>query len=167
MQLVLASLVLRASSQLSVKSTARFSVVDNSMEGPTTNADDKARAAAMRSGRGDSGCAALPECLIEEGRQKYVLIRAGDRHLVRGAVAASYHRDAAEPTIAQLRAAGVAYEVVGGGRIVLDANAKTISVFGHSFGFPWANGDYKHHITADVIRKFYPGWDVTTSNEGY
>lgn len=138
------------------------------MEGPTTNAQDQAEAAAMRSGSGsESRVGGLTSCQIEDGKQKYVLIRVGDRHLVRGAVSAAYHRDAARPTVERLRAAGVDYEILGGGRIVVDRPKQAISIYGYSMGFPWTNGEFKHDVAAQVVKEHYPGWLVTTSNDGY
>lgn len=78
----------------------------------TTNPEDQLAAAAMRSGSGDA-VANLPACMIEDGIQKYVLIRVGDRHLVRGMTSAAYHRDAAKPTVDKLRGLGASYEVLG------------------------------------------------------
>ncbi|KAJ8614429.1 hypothetical protein CTAYLR_000765 [Chrysophaeum taylorii] len=135
--------------------------------GPTTNAQDQAEAAAMRKGEGRGGTiAGLPPCAIEDGLQKYVLIQVGEGHLVRGAVSAAYHRDAAQPCVEQLSALGVDYEVLGGGRIALDRASKSIKIYGFSYGFPW-QGRPRHDITADVVQAHFPGWTVTTSDEGY
>ena len=85
--------------------------------GATTTAEERAEAAAMRSGGSDavgSGGGGptsptdpdLPPVLIDaEGTFKYVLISATPpgggsvQHLVRGDLRAAYHKDAARPTI--------------------------------------------------------------------
>lgn len=136
----------------------------------TTNALDQAEAAAMRSAAGGkclSGAQQLPECIVEPGLQKYVLIHLvdEDRHLVRGAVSAAYHRDAARPTVEQL--SGTSYDIIGGGRILLDTENSVAKVYGYSMGFLWRDGTYRHDITADIIKKHYPDFTVTTSDEGY
>lgn len=58
-------------------------------------------------------------------------------------------------------------EVMGGGRIKHDSSSKTIDIYGFSYGFPWPEGVYRHDISAEVIRKHYPGFTVTTRNDGY
>lgn len=109
----------------------------------------------------------------EDARQKYVLIEVKfngrERHLVRGRHYAAYHKDAAEPTLAELQRsnlAGLAYRVLGGGRIVHSSETKTILVFGFSYGFPW-EGEPQHADAAAVIEKAFPGFAVTVSDEGY
>jgi hypothetical protein len=76
------------------------------------------------------------------GRFKYVLIEVatsdgGCRHVVRGVLGAQYHMDAAQPTLALLQGCGASFTVLGGGRIEHDPTAKTIQIYGHSYGFPW------------------------------
>lgn len=50
--------------------------------------------------------------------------------LIRGLAAAEYHVQAGEPTMNQLKAAGVKARITGGGRIKHDSSAKTIFIFG-------------------------------------
>lgn len=142
----------------------------------TTNALDQAEAAAMRSATGGAASVSvgssdapleLPECVIEDGLQKYVLIHLPDegKHLVRGAVSATYHRDAARSTVEQL--SGTTYDIVGGGRILLDTENGVAKIYGYSMGFPWRDDVFRHDITADIVKRHYPDFTVTTSDEGY
>lgn len=171
-----------------VRGTARFSVVERAMSGDcrppafvssgifatraragTTTVEEREEARAMRAGGagGASAVAADVEgCAIDEGVQKYVLVRAGDRYFVRGNAAASYHKDAARPLVEDLRLRDVAHEVLGGGRIKLETADQTCHIYGHSFGFPW-QGEFRHDLAARVVEEAYPGFEVTTSNEGY
>ena len=68
--------------------------------------------------------------------------------------------------VEELRAMEVAHEVLGGGRIQFEPDAKTIHIYGHSMGFPW-QGEYRHDLSAKVCQEAYPDFAVTTSNEGY
>ncbi|KNC75682.1 hypothetical protein SARC_11798, partial [Sphaeroforma arctica JP610] len=53
--------------------------------------------------------------------------------------------------------------VEGGGRILHDTQAKTIHIFGFSYGFGLAN----HRTSQAQCEKTYPDYKVTWSNEGY
>lgn len=110
---------------------------------------------------------APPSVSIEEGAHKYVLIRtAGDRYFVTSRRGASYHRNAAEPLIAALEAAGFSHiEVTGGGRLFLQEDQRRISIFGFSYGF----GQADHAISRSVILKDprYENYEITISNDGY
>ncbi len=107
-------------------------------------------------------------------RQKYVLCevrRPGEeekRYIVRGSRLASYHVNCAEPLLEELKACGgVEYSVLGGGRIEASSERRSVLVYGHSYGFPWANDEFKHDVAAAVLKLLYPTYTVTTSNEGY
>jgi phosphohistidine phosphatase len=142
---------------------------------------------------GDAGSARsrLTSVKIAEGRHKYVLIKAeyvprpsssistpdgggkrstvvtSTQYFVTSKRGASYHRNAAEPMIAEIERAGCYQDIdiVGGGRIDLDEDAKKIAVFGFSYSFGQAN----HAISRQVILEDprYKDYDVTISNEGY
>jgi len=120
----------------------------------------------------------IPFVSIDEGAHKYVLISATEpgprqageapiaRHFVVSKRGAAYHRDAAESLLQVLEA----YEytdirVMGGGRIYLDHDSRSISVFGYSYGF----GQADHAKSTEVIRgtETYKNYDVKWSNEGY
>ena len=106
---------------------------------------------------------------IPSGTWKYVLIQLGDdSYLVRGREGATYHADAARPTIDLLESMDIDYNVLGGGRIRRDDEKKTILVYGHSIGFPWdKETGFQHDVSVRLIKKAYPDYEVTYSNEGY
>ena len=140
--------------------TARFSVVVaramSELVGggePTTTAEERAEAATLRTTEGAAAEVAptVAGCVFAgPGRQKYVLVQAGARYFVRGDPRASYHMDAARPLVEELRAMEVAHEVLGGGRIQFEPDAKTIHIYGHSMGFPW-QGEYRRHLSGEGL----------------
>jgi phosphohistidine phosphatase len=112
----------------------------------------------------------LPSVEIAEGAHKYVLIHAclnGDeQYIVTSKHKAPYHRNAAEPMVEKLEEAGYTdIQVRGGGRLDLDSQAKTIIIFGFSYGF----GKADHSISRRVVLESstYKDFDVTISDEGY
>jgi phosphohistidine phosphatase len=113
----------------------------------------------------------VPNVDIANGAHKYVQIRAscdgGDEQIfVTSKKGASYHRNAAEPFIFKLEAAGYHdVEVTGGGRLFLDSENKQIKIFGFSYGFGKANHDVSRQVVMQDVR--YKDFDVTTSDEGY
>ena len=79
----------------------------------------------------------FPAVDIDTGMFKYVLIEATNPagqtyHLVRGhtGVKYTYHIDVARETINELQKAGWKHDVLGGGKIEHDAEAKTIKIYG-------------------------------------
>eukprot|EP00040_Diaphanoeca_grandis_P022247 m.119147 g.119147 ORF g.119147 m.119147 type:complete len:151 (-) comp28720_c1_seq5:2388-2840(-) len=144
--------------------------------GATTTEEERVEAAKLRSatgtntGESDSLFDALPVVKIDVGKFKYVLfeVRSGDqvKHLVRGVLGAEYHMDAARLTAEMLQAANIKYTVLGGGRIKHDPVGKVITIFGHSYGFPW-QGQCQHDISAKLCESTHPGYTVTWSEEGY
>mmetsp|Transcript_3107 Transcript_3107/g.4599 ORF Transcript_3107/g.4599 Transcript_3107/m.4599 type:complete len:154 (-) Transcript_3107:14-475(-) len=145
----------------------------------TTNAKDKAEAAKLISqlkenSNNDSNLKfrPIPQVKIANGAYKYVLISAHEpsepspRYFVTSKKGAKYHRNAAEPFVKNLQKHG--YEnirITGGGRILLDTEAKRISIFGFSYTF----GQGNHEIAKQVIEmdERYADFTITTSNEGY
>jgi len=148
-------------------------------EPPTTNAEDLREAAKLqarlkknaKTSKHSSSSQKIPQVEIAEGRHKYVLIRAsidGEEHyIVTSRRGASYHRNAAEPMIAKLEAAGYYdIDVTGGGRIDFDEKAKSIKIYGYSYGFGQAN----HAIAQRTVQqdpRYKDLYDVTISNDGY
>lgn len=121
-----------------------------------TAPEERAKAAALREGESAKGeDSSEPSSnnifhtiqgaqIDHDCRQKYVLIQltfeGEKRMLVRGSRFAAYHVNAAEPCLDQLKGAnvaGLAYRVLGGGRIEHSSEAKKIEIYGHSYGFPW------------------------------
>lgn len=123
----------------------------------------------------------LPNVFIDEGANKYVLLRAETPvspdyvcdnkkpNLVNFVVSkkgAPYHRNAAEPMIDQLESFGFKnIRVTGGGRILMDEAEKRISIYGFSYGF----GQADHSISKSVVEgdARYVDFTVTWSNSGY
>ncbi|XP_037080794.1 LOW QUALITY PROTEIN: 14 kDa phosphohistidine phosphatase-like [Pollicipes pollicipes] len=120
-----------------------------------------------------SGLADVPPVEIDpSGRFKYVLAKvytsenAGDddfQYFVRGFQWGAFHADIFEKLEAQIAGLGLSCECVGGGRIVHQPDQRKLEVFGYSQGY----GRADHAITAGLLRKKYPGYEVTTSDEGY
>lgn len=107
---------------------------------------------------------------IAKGKHKYVLIQAENNgkteYFVTSRRGAHYHRNAAEPVIFELEAAGYYdIEVTGGGRIDLDEVNRTIAIFGFSYSFGLANHAISREVVLDDPR--YKDFTVTISNEGY
>jgi phosphohistidine phosphatase len=146
---------------------------------PTTNEEDQREVAKLQhrlqnhqaqNRAGSTSIRQLPSVEIAEGAHKYVLIQAcldGDeQYIVTSKHKAPYHRNAAEPMIEKLEEAGYAdIQVRGGGRLDLDSRAKTIIIFGFSYGF----GKADHSISRRVVLESsaYRDFDVTISDEGY
>ena len=143
----------------------------------TTDAEDLREAANLqarlkqnKNSAGRSISRKIPSVEIAEGRHKYVLIRAsidGEEHyIVTSRRGASYHRNAAEPMIAKLEASGYYdIDVAGGGRVDYDETAKSIKIYGFSYGF----GQADHAIAQRTVQEDprYKTYDVTISNDGY
>ncbi|CAJ1374209.1 unnamed protein product [Effrenium voratum] len=146
-------------------------------DGPTTNADDLEKARQMREeGEVDATAAAaalkaIPDVIIDDGTFKYVLMRVTaktgeSKYLVRGTDGAAYHKDVAMPYMRSYLQQGFEVEVLGGGRILHDAQRGVLKIYGFSYGFPWVKGA-GHEITAEVCRGHFQGYQVDWSNEGY
>jgi phosphohistidine phosphatase len=156
--------------------------------GFTTNAKDQAEVAKLKQRLLDqngqtpntvtetSTQQRVPSVQVAEGTHKYVLIRAiaqgnslatdEQQYFVASKRGAAYHRDAAEPMIEQLEAAGYAkIDVTGGGRIRLNSAAKTMVIYGFSYGFGLADHSISRRVVLNDPR--YQDFDVTTSDEGY
>jgi phosphohistidine phosphatase len=116
---------------------------------------------------------------IDEGRHKYVLIKATigndddqqqaqeeSRIFVVSQRGAHYHRNVAEWYIPKLHNQGFSnIKIQGGGRIIRDDVNKLIKVFGYSYGF----GQADHEVATRVIRsdRRFQSYHVSWSNDGY
>ncbi|KAJ1373201.1 hypothetical protein KIN20_035549 [Parelaphostrongylus tenuis] len=102
------------------------------------------------------------------GTFKYILIQCSDKknndvkYIVRGYYKCNFHADILK--VAR-NDAGDAFKLkcVGGGRIKHESDEKRILVYGYSQGF----GQADHSITVDILKKRYPDYQITFSNEGY
>ncbi|KAG8469399.1 hypothetical protein KFE25_005854 [Diacronema lutheri] len=142
---------------------------------PTTNDEDQARAAALRADAQQVTSAATSDALdafdavdVRSGTYKYVLINASApgsaaRKVLLRSGPGGYHVEVATPTVEALKSAGLLSEIPGGGRIARDDAAKTISIFGFSYGF--GKGD--HALAAELCRGAFPGYEVTWTDDGY
>lgn len=151
---------------------------DEQAAGPTTNAEDLAEAAAMReesqgaaASAGDPELERIPSVIIDEGTFKYVLLKVtagsgAEKFLVRGSLAADYHKDVAAPYNFEYRRQGLKCEVMGGGRILHNSRGKLLQLYGFSYGFSWLPG-MGHAISADLCREAYPDYEVSWSDQGY
>ncbi|CAH1786169.1 unnamed protein product [Owenia fusiformis] len=116
----------------------------------------------------------VPDVDIEEceGRYKYILIKVYDanvtdadvyKYIVRGFRAAGFHADIYDNVLPVVEKNGLECECVGGGRIDHSPKNKTLKAYGYSQGF----GRADHSITSDLLKKKYPDYSITWSNEGY
>ncbi|GMI51585.1 hypothetical protein TeGR_g4231 [Tetraparma gracilis] len=122
--------------------------------------------------KGAGGGGGVDGVIIEEGANKYVLVSARDpasqnmQIFVRSSAAAAYHREVAEPLVAELIEGGrVNVKVLGGGRINVDTAEKKVVVYGFSYAF----GKADHRKAAAMIRRAegFEDFDVTWNDEGY
>lgn len=146
----------------------------------TTNKEDQEEAAKLKerlanqrgaSSKSSSSTDPLPNVSIDEGAHKYVLIRAKENdgkneHFVVSKREAHYHRNVAEPMVDMLQRHGYEdIQILGGGRIRLDSQAKKVDIFGfsHSFGQP------DHSISRKTVMgdRRFKDYEVATSNGGY
>ena len=114
--------------------------------------------------------------LKQDEEFKYILLRAakteGDadwqsKILVRGDPRASYHNHIFTATKSELmkdtRNEGIDLEVLGGGRIKVEASNRSIHVYGYSAAF----GQAPHDITGAILRANLPFHSVHVSYDGY
>jgi hypothetical protein len=133
------------------------------------------------------------------GRFKYVLLRIVDRSskqerlCVRGSLAAAFHADLVdvfEEKLRKLKIAHVECRCIGGGRIYVNPDERTLNVYGYSQVIHSRNkhlvnlsltfhilvpchspfqgyGRADHEITCEILRNFYPDYAINWSNEGY
>ncbi|XP_068248965.1 14 kDa phosphohistidine phosphatase-like isoform X2 [Palaemon carinicauda] len=110
---------------------------------------------------------------IDVGRFKYILINVHhspeggpevSKHIVRGYSSAGFHADVYDKVAPAIEKLGLDCECLGGGRILHDAEKKTIEVFGYSQGY----GRADHSLSVEILKKKYPDYEkITFSNEGY
>ncbi|XP_022900029.1 14 kDa phosphohistidine phosphatase-like [Onthophagus taurus] len=122
----------------------------------------------------------IPDVSIDpEGVFKYILIKltvqksdgnSETKEIVRGYAECPYHSDINDKVTDQLQKLKVdgsikewKSKVLGGGRIDHNAAGKSIKVYGYSQGY----GKADHEVAVGLIKKVYPNYDVTWSDEGY
>lgn len=115
----------------------------------------------------------IPSVLIDNGGVfKYVLIKVhkkeegadeSEKYVVRGFKWGPYHADIYEETQEKIEKLGFETECVGGGRIEHNADEKKLKVYGYSQGY----GKADHQVTTELLKKDYPDYNISWSNDGY
>ncbi|XP_015126832.1 14 kDa phosphohistidine phosphatase [Diachasma alloeum] len=114
----------------------------------------------------------IPDVDIDpNGVFKYILVHVHDdnnkqsKPIVRGYARCQWHADIYDEIGNELKkyGAGLDTECVGGGRIDHSAEGKTIKVYGYSQGF----GKADHEVSVGLLKKKYPDYGITCSDEGY
>ena len=110
--------------------------------------------------------------VIAEGKWKYVQIKLSapgekPKLVVRNTAGLAYHPDMYDAAMDDLERQGlnVKGHVIGGGRIEFYPAKKTCSVYGYSKTFGRAPGCNK--MSCELIKKVYPSFDVSWSDDGY
>ncbi|XP_032674999.1 14 kDa phosphohistidine phosphatase-like [Odontomachus brunneus] len=106
----------------------------------------------------------------DRGRFKYILIDVKDtinnasKQVVRGYVRAQWHADIFDEVSEQVKKhSGLKANCVGGGRIEHHPDDKLIKVYGYSQGF----GKADHRVSVELLKKKFPDYNVTWSDDGY
>lgn len=119
-----------------------------------------------------SALTAIKEVDIDpEGVFKYILIKVhedvtppADKVIVRGYKRSPYHADIYEEVEKnELAPQKLDGECLGGGRIQHNPDAKSLKVYGYSQGF----GKADHQLAVSLLKKVYPNYNITCSDEGY
>ncbi|XP_054008689.1 14 kDa phosphohistidine phosphatase-like [Hylaeus anthracinus] len=113
----------------------------------------------------------VPDVDIDgHGKFKYILIKvqdeAGDasKSIVRGYARAEYHADIFDIANAKVTAIpGLTAKCMGGGRIEHDPDERTLKVYGYSQGY----GKADHEMSVGILKKKYPNYTITWTDEGY
>ncbi|XP_076755448.1 sex-regulated protein janus-A [Xylocopa sonorina] len=113
----------------------------------------------------------VPDVDIDgHGRFKYILINVQDetnnvsKSIVRGYARAQWHGDIFDDVSEKIKPiGGLRANCLGGGRIEHDPDQKTIKVYGYSQGF----GKADHEVSVALLKKKYPDYTITCSDEGY
>lgn len=108
---------------------------------------------------------------IDSGTFKYVLLRIYDERtnrsklIVRGDSRAPYHNDIYQFAKRSLHKIddSLKIDTVGGGRMEHDVQTRTLKIYGHSMAF----GQAPHDITADILRRAMPLYEISVSYAGY
>uniref|UniRef100_A0A7E4ZSE8 Janus/Ocnus n=1 Tax=Panagrellus redivivus TaxID=6233 RepID=A0A7E4ZSE8_PANRE len=102
------------------------------------------------------------------GKFKYIQIlvkdkvRGDSKLVIRGYAHCAYHADILDE-VKSSSPSGFTFTCPGGGRIDLSHEDKTIFIFGYSQAY----GQPDHRKSVDIVKKYYPDYEVTYSNEGY
>jgi phosphohistidine phosphatase len=118
----------------------------------------------------------IQNCIIDShGIFKYIQIQVKEindaslsKYVVRGYLKHKFHADNFDDFSKEIENSKdlhklVEYECVGGGRININKDDKTIFVYGYSQSY----GQCNHQISCDILKQYYPDYTITWSNEGY
>ncbi|XP_068969982.1 14 kDa phosphohistidine phosphatase-like [Bombus flavifrons] len=104
------------------------------------------------------------------GKFKYILVGVYDerakvsKFIVRGYARAQWHSNIFNEVADRVDSIHyLSCKCHGGGRIEHDPDEKTIKVYGYSQGF----GKADHEVTVGLLKKKYPDYTITWSDDGY
>ncbi|CAF1518825.1 unnamed protein product [Adineta ricciae] len=109
--------------------------------------------------------------IAEAGCFKYILIEVRDlgatreqsKLVVRGDASCAYHADVLDLLQDKIDDSKLKLDCKGGGRIRVNPQTRTISVYGYSMGF----GRADHEKTVEILKKNYPQWTIEITDEEY
>lgn len=115
----------------------------------------------------------IPAVSIDsEGVFKYVLIKVHkkdegasdpEKSIIRGFKWGAFHADIYEETQEKIEKLGFETECVGGGRIEHNPSEKKLKVYGYSQGY----GRADHALATELLKKEYPDYNISWTNDGY
>lgn len=110
----------------------------------------------------------IQDTLIDEdGVFKYIQIKIKsnekEKIIIRGSKDLDYHMENLERFIEKEGKGLDKVKAIGGGRIEINKQKKTIFIYGYSKSF----GLCDHSLTQDLLSKTYKEYSITWSNEGY
>lgn len=121
----------------------------------------------------DEALKSIPTVSIDsEGVFKYVLIKVhkteegaadSEKFIVRGFKWGPFHADIYEATQEKIEKLGLETECVGGGRIEHNPSEKKLKVYGYSQGY----GRADHEVTTELLKKEFPDYNISWTNDGY
>lgn len=129
----------------------------------------------MKSTNASNILSKIPDCIIDSnGVFKYIQIYIKDifenksKYIVRGFKKYKFHADnfydfsnIELPKYDALKF--IEFECVGGGRLDINQENKTIFVYGYSQSY----GRCDHSVSCEIIKQNFPDYNITWSNEGY
>ena len=119
--------------------------------------------------KNESNKTEIPICFIEnKGVYKYVQISYNNEIYIRGKKKFKYHKGIYHNFIKEIEKTGIQKpktKCLGGGRIKFDSNEKSIFVYGYSNAYGRYDG--QHEKTVEILKKFYPDYNISQSNDGY
>ncbi|MCQ2815664.1 MAG: hypothetical protein MJ252_00210 [archaeon] len=103
-----------------------------------------------------------------EGTFKYVQISCYGKTYIRGRKKCKFHKGVYKTFLAELNAINMGNlptKVLGGGRIDIKPNEKTIFVYGYSNAYGRYQG--QHAKTCELLKTVYPDYNISWADTGY